>query len=1148
MTETTTPANPQKVMIRGVIYRVLEDRVIVMGRSGPRVELQVRAEVKGLPVTAINRGAFTGDEKLISIKLPKSLLTIGSHSFEGCTTLTEIELPTNLENINWNAFSDCTSLVRVYLPHRLKKIGHHAFSGCTALESVPHFVQTGPKSQSKLSRSLVEQSLPVTLTHIGKNAFEGCSSLNRIVIPFGVTKILEGTFDDCSSLESVWLHSHMDSLGDRAFNGCSSLNTLRVPATIREFGTDCIPKTTTIITESGSAAADYAIQNGITTIATSLPDTPIHSYFGATDELTISQVVADETLLNSVASHYEVRPAALPFDRENYTPRTGAIPPSRFELENGVYLEKGQRTEGPDVTLALVGDLMCGSRQQRQARIGNTYNFDEQLSHIAPLLAKADLSVGNLETMSTEDMPFASERLYIDDRPNLNAPFEYLAAVRRAGFDSVMSAQNHMYDTGVRGVLQTLNALNDAELVHGGMFASAEDPRAIHFEIKGMRIAIVAYLDPIRQRMKKANFTSQGLDDMTSLFNEANIRADITKARNDGAEFILAYAHWGVEYTANIHTRQAAFAQLLADAGVDYIFGSHSHCPQPYVVVEANDGRMVPTLYSAGNFLADIKRHSPITKDALVGLLSLTRNSDGKVTIKGDGYVPCQIVHEDRAPMVSVVPCEVLARGLYGFTDSESKSDAQRISSVVGNQYRPVQLAHLRSLEGDDAVWDDAIFVPEHTVAIEENQPNDYGFNPLVALDKNSLESVLLEVQAVSLGLSSTRYSPTVFTARDNDGKLIGFKRVASTQTSMVGLEFCADKILCKTLLLEHDLPTAFGLPMPRKGFSAAKRFVEQHGWPVVVKPRRGSGGRAVTANIQNHEQLTAAVRTADEFGGFLIERHVPGEDYRFLVAGDEVLGVWCRDAANVIGDGVNTIDSLIGIKNLIRATNPHLASRLIERDISLSNHLRRTGKDLQYVPQTGEKVYLRSAANLSAGGDNIDVTDETHESLKEIAVRAKKSLPGIELVGIDLLIEDHRLSSTEQTVNICEINSTPGISAHEYPMFGLPRPAAQQYVAHIASQSGLTMNEYQSSAVYGMKINGSFTGDKFLAAVSEWAEQAQIVLTSQDISATEANITFESTSVAAAYMSWSALHSRAASGRVVSCELSRLRNTSDSA
>lgn len=1144
MTETTKSTAPQKVMIRGVIYRVLEDRVVVMGRSGPRVELQVRAEVKGLPVTAINRHAFTGDEKLLSIKLPKTLVTIGSHSFEGCTALTEIELPTNLENINWHAFAGCTSLVRVFLPHRLKKIGHHAFAGCTALEELPHFVQTGPRSQAKLSRSLIESSLPVTLTHIGKSAFENCTSLKRIVIPFGVTKILDDSFNGCIALDSVWLHSHMTSLGQGAFAGCSSLATLRVPSTISEIGTTCLSPNTTVVTEADSEAANYAVENGLSMLVTSLPDSPIHSYFGATEDLTISQVINDEQMLGSLATHYEVRPAALPYVREDYAPQLGIVPPSRFELNSGVYREKVQRSEDQDVTLALAGDLMCGFRQQRQARVGNTYKFDEQLVHIAPILAKADLSIGNLETMSSPDLPFASERLYIDDRPNLNSPIEYLAAVRRAGFDAVMSAQNHMYDTGVRGVLNTLDALNTTELVHGGMFAGPHDPRFIQFEIKGMRIAVVAYLDPLRQRMKQANFTAQGLNDMTSLFDEDNIRADIAAARSNGAEFILAYAHWGVEYTANIHKRQAAFAQLLADGGVDYIFGSHSHCPQPYVVTESSDGRQVPTLYSASNFLSDIQRHAPITSDSLIGLLTLTRNAHGKIMVKGDGYIPCKIVHADRAPMVTVVPCEVLAHGLYGFTQSESVTDAQRISSVLGNQYQPILLSHVRNPDEDNAVWEEAISAPEPVVVAEEHVPNDYGFNPLVALDKNSLESALIEVQALSFGLTSTRYSPSVFTAQDAAGKSIGFKRVASNQTSMVGVEFCADKILCKTLLLEQDLPTAFGLPMPRKGFRAARQFVEQYGWPVVVKPRRGSGGRAVTANIQTHEQLEAAVRTADEFGGFLIERHVPGEDYRFLVSGDEVLGVWCRDAANVTGDGISTIDTLIGAKNLVRATNPHLASRLIERDPSLINHLRRTNRDLQYVPLKGEKVYLRSAANLSAGGDNIDVTDETHSSLKEIAVRAKKSLPGIELVGIDFLISDHRLSTTEQTVNICEINSTPGISAHEYPMFGLPRPAAQNYVAHIASQSGLNLGEYESSAVYEMKINGAFSDHEFLSAVSEWAEQAQLHLITKGINSTEVNVTFEGTSVAAAYMSWSALRSRSASGRVVSCNVSRLKKS----
>lgn len=1132
---------PQRVLIRGVVYRVYEDRAIVMGRSGPRVEIAIQSTVRGKSVTAINRNAFKNDHDLLSVVFPKSIETIGSHSFENCIKLTALELPTNLLKVNWYAFAGCTSLTTVHLPFRLERIGHHAFAGCTSLLEVPHFVQTGPKSQAKLSRKLVEQSLPVSLKHLGEAVFEGCTSLTKIVVPYRIREIPENLFNGCSSLNTVWLHNRIRAIKTGSFRGCDSLVTLRIPDSVVNIGVEAWSATTQIVSEEGSAAIEYAVENGLPFTRTELPLVIPTSQFGAPDLEVFEEVVSDERIMSELVQYYELRPSSEEFDRNGYSPQIGNVPLPRFTYENGTYLQNEPVGADDDVVIALVGDIMCGARSQRMDQVGTTYSFDRQFENVSAILSQTDLAIGNLETMVSERAPFASEMVYIEDRPNLNAPIEFLGSVRRAGFDVVTSAQNHMYDTGVRGIFDTLDALNHANLIHGGMFASTNDPRVLMFEIKGMKIAIVSYLDPVRQRMKKAALTNTGLTSLVSLFEEEQIKSDIMSARDQGAEFIIACAHWGVEYTDRISERQAQFAQSLADSGVDFIFGSHSHCPQPFASIEAADSRQVPVVYSGGNFISDIARHAPITQDAVLGLLKLTRDSDGNIRIKGNGYIPCRIVQPVVASTYSVVPCEILADGIYGYTREGAVADTQRIRNVLGESYKPILVNSVRQLELDSSVYSPISEKTSGSLDEIVRECNDYGFNPLVRLDKNSLESALMEVQALGFGLETTRYSTQVFTAVDTEGNTIGFKRVASNLTSMIGLEFCADKILCKTILLENGLPTAYGLPMPRNGHTAAKKFVAAHGWPVVVKPRRGSGGRAVTANIQNDEQLRTAVNHANEFGGFLIEKHVPGEDYRFLVSGNEVLGVWCRDAASVVGDGISTIDSLIDAKNRIRETNPHLASRLIKKDTALIEHLRWAGLTLNHVPQTGKKVYLRSAANLSAGGDNIDVTDETHDSLKEIAVRAKNALPGIELVGIDLLIESHSVPASEQVVNICEINSTPGVSAHEYPMFGNPQPAAKNYVEHIALSSAVNLKEYRENGNFEMRISGSFNEEKFSESMKQWAQDAGVEIQELDQNASEARLSLKGSTVAAAFMNYSALRGISAGTSVSSSTLKAL-------
>jgi poly-gamma-glutamate synthesis protein (capsule biosynthesis protein) len=291
---------------------------------------------------------------------------------------------------------------------------------------------------------------------------------------------------------------------------------------------------------------------------------------------------------------------------------------------------------------------MCGIFQQHWAQRDGGYGFEGAFDDIESLLRPADLSIGNLEAMVAPSYEFMHRSRYVEDRPNLNAPPAFLSAVRNAGFDVVMNAQNHMYDTGTTGVLETLAALNRAELIHGGMYAHRAESRYLLFDIRGMRIAVVAHLDPARQKMKQANFTDEGLATFASPLAPDRVSADIAAAKAAGAEFVLAYCHWGREYTDQVSKRQADFAQMVVDAGADYVFGSHSHCPQPYSVLRSRDGRRVPVVYSGGNFLSDITRHKPITDDTFVASLTLTRDPEGRVVIAGDGYTPCRILTSRR--------------------------------------------------------------------------------------------------------------------------------------------------------------------------------------------------------------------------------------------------------------------------------------------------------------------------------------------------------------------------------------------------------------------------------------------------------------------------------------------------------------------
>ena len=80
-------------------------------------------------------------------------------------------------------------------------------------------------------------------------------------------------------------------------------------------------------------------------------------------------------------------------------------------------------------------------------------------------------------------------------------------------------------------------------------------------------------------------------------------------------------------------------------------------------------------------------------------------------------------------------------------------------------------------------------------------------------------------------------------------------------------------------------------------------------------------------------------------------------------------------------------------------------------------------------------------------GGDSIDLTDETHDSVKEICLKAINAIPGLELGGVDFMTEDISAEQKEGTYAILEINDTPGPDIHDFPYKGKNRHAGIEFL-----------------------------------------------------------------------------------------------------
>lgn len=251
------------------------------------------------------------------------------------------------------------------------------------------------------------------------------------------------------------------------------------------------------------------------------------------------------------------------------------------------------------------------------------------------------------------------------------------------------------------------------------------------------------------------------------------------------------------------------------------------------------------------------------------------------------------------------------------------------------------------------------------------------------------------------------------------------------SSTGKTAIELTSDKTASTSLLFRHGVPVPshIGTTRPERAWPAA----QQIGLPVVVKPRWGDMGAAVSVGLTTQSEVEAAFRRASRVGPWvLIERLIPGEDHRVLVAGGRFVAAVQRIPAAVHGDGRTTIEQLLIRANADprRTAGKTTPLNPIVYDEDSERLLRDQGWTLESVPAAGARVRLKSAANWAAGGSLRDVTDSIHPDNVEMCVRAAV-LCGVDVGGADFLTTDITRSFREVGGAVCEVNVLPSLEVH---------------------------------------------------------------------------------------------------------------------
>lgn len=248
------------------------------------------------------------------------------------------------------------------------------------------------------------------------------------------------------------------------------------------------------------------------------------------------------------------------------------------------------------ISLLFVGDLMQHQGQIDAARMPDgTYDYTPCFQYVKEEVNRADLAIANLE-VTLGGVPY---RGY----PQFSAPDEYAVAIKEAGFDVLLTANNHCLDRRKKGLERTIHVLDSLKILYAGTYINRYARERLYpliIEKNGFRIALLNY-----------TYATNGIEvqspNVVNYIDKAQILEDIKRARSQRVDVIIACMHWGVEYRLFPERQERQMADWLIANGVDHVIGSHPHVLQPMEVRpdEYTAARHV-VVYSLGNYISNM--------------------------------------------------------------------------------------------------------------------------------------------------------------------------------------------------------------------------------------------------------------------------------------------------------------------------------------------------------------------------------------------------------------------------------------------------------------------------------------------------------------------------------------------------------------
>ena len=315
------------------------------------------------------------------------------------------------------------------------------------------------------------------------------------------------------------------------------------------------------------------------------------------------------------------------------------------------------------LSLLFAGDIMGHDSQIASAYNATTKQYDYTSSYqfVKPYLESADIALGNLE-LTLAGPPYKGY-------PAFSSPDQLAINLKEAGFDVLVTANNHSCDKGKLGIERTIHMLDSFKIPHTGTFedeASRLNDYPLFLEKNGFKLALLNY-----------TYGTNGIPvpkpTIVNAIDTTQIAVDIANAKKAFPDFIIAFMHWGSEYQPLPNSFQKRVTDFLFKKGVALVIGAHPHVLQP---MEFDKAKQQLVVYSLGNFVSGQRdRYKNGGAMVRVELEKITEDSIAKSTIDSVSYV-LQYVHRDAQKKYTILPVPTFENDTTGVLKDELSKQA----------------------------------------------------------------------------------------------------------------------------------------------------------------------------------------------------------------------------------------------------------------------------------------------------------------------------------------------------------------------------------------------------------------------------------------------------------------------------------------